>query len=260
MAAERNKDVVRRFITEVLSGGRLDRIDELLAPTYVNRTFDADLPAFKEMIAALATALPERRFDVEELIAEGDAVVARFKLEVRETGGKTTSMRGLTYYRVADGRIVEDDPITTPEITRALGPDHEVAMRRLYERINAGDIDGFGDHLADDFVEHDQTPGSGPGKEEVKQLFHMYRSAFPDMRMEVEDVLVSGDRAIARVRVTGTHQGELMGMPATGNRVDVKLIDITRFGEDGLAREHWGVFDALGMMQQLGAVPVPAPA
>ncbi len=122
MAADQNKDVVRRFITEVLSDGQLDRIDELLAPTYVNRAFGADLPAFKEMLAGLAAALPERRFDVEELIAEADAVVARFTFETRDPGGRTISVRGLTYYRLADGKIVEDDPITTPELTQALGP------------------------------------------------------------------------------------------------------------------------------------------
>ena len=120
MAADQNKDVVRRFITEVLSGGRLDRIDELLAPDYVNRAFGIDLPAFKEMLAGLAAALPERRFDVEELIAEEDAVVARFTSEMRDAGGKTISVRGLTYFRLADGKIVEDDPITTPELTQAL--------------------------------------------------------------------------------------------------------------------------------------------
>ena len=70
MAIDQNKDVVRRFINEVLSGGQLDRLDELLAPGYVNRAFGVDLPAFKEMLGALAGALPERRFDVEELIAE----------------------------------------------------------------------------------------------------------------------------------------------------------------------------------------------
>jgi predicted SnoaL-like aldol condensation-catalyzing enzyme len=122
MPADHNKAVVRRFITEVLSGGRLDRIDELLGPTYVNRAFDADLPAFKEMIAGLAAALPDRRFDVEELIAEADAVVARFTAEMRDTAGKTVSVRGLTYFRLADGKIVEDDPITTPELTQELGP------------------------------------------------------------------------------------------------------------------------------------------
>ena len=122
MGIDRNKDVVRRFITEVLSGGQLDRIDELLAPNYVNRAFGADLPAFKEMLAGLAAALPERRFDVEELIAEADAVVSRFTFETRDPGGTTISVRGLTYYRLADGMIVEDDPITTPELTQVLGP------------------------------------------------------------------------------------------------------------------------------------------
>jgi steroid delta-isomerase-like uncharacterized protein len=137
--------------------------------------------------------------------------------------------------------------------------DHAAAMKRLYDLISAGDIDGFGELLADDFVEHEEMPGLERSKEGVKQLFHMYRAAFPDLRMTPQDVLVSGDRAVARVRATGTHQGEFLGMPATGRSVDVQLIDITRFGDDGLAREHWGVFDALAMMQQLGAFPRSSP-
>jgi len=122
MAADQNKDVVRRFITDILSGGQLDRVDEFLAPSYVNRAFGADLAGFKGMLAGLAAVLPERRFDVEELIAEGDAVVARFTSEMRLQDGQTISVRGLTYYRLADGKIVEDDPITTPELTRELAP------------------------------------------------------------------------------------------------------------------------------------------
>jgi steroid delta-isomerase-like uncharacterized protein len=260
MGTDQNKDVVRRFITEVLSGGQLDRIDELLAPSYVNRAFNIDLATFKEMLAGLVAAIPDRRFDVEELIAEGDAVVSRFTFEMRDAGGRTTSVRGLTYYRLADGQIVEDHPITTPELTQALGPDHASTMRSLYELISAGDIDGFGDHVADEFVEHEVMPGLEPSKEGVKEMFRMYRAAFPDMRMKAEDVLASGHTVVARVRATGTHEGEFMGMPATGKPIDVQLIDIIRFGEDGLAREHWGVFDALGMMQQLGAIPAEAPA
>ena len=137
---------------------------------------------------------------------------------------------------------------------------HEATMRRLYELLSAGDIDGFGDHVAEDFVDHDETPGFEPNKEGVKQALRMYRTAFPDLCMQAEDVLVSGDKVVARVRVTGTHQGEFMGMPATGKSADVRLIDIIRFGEDGLARERWGLFDALALMQQLGAIPAPAPA
>lgn len=134
------------------------------------------------------------------------------------------------------------------------------AMRRLYELINAGDIDGFGDQLADGFIEHEAAPGMEPTKEGVKQLFRMYRASFPDLRMDVEEVLPSGDKVVGRIRATGTHTGEaFMGVPASGKSVDVQLIDITRFDDDGLAREHWGVVDTLSMLQQLGAIPAMAP-
>jgi predicted ester cyclase len=122
MAADLNKDVVRGFITEVLIGGQFDRIDEFLAPSYVNRAFGVDLPGFKGMLPGLAAVLPERQFDIEELIAEGNAVVARYTSEMRDRNGRTISVRGLTYYRLADGKIVEDDPITTPELARELAP------------------------------------------------------------------------------------------------------------------------------------------
>jgi len=87
----------------------------------------------------------------------------------------------------------------------------------------------------------------------------MYRAGFPDLHMEPEDVLASGDKVVARVMATGTHQGEFMGMPASGKTVNVQLIDIIRFDDDGLAREHWGVVDLMTMMQQLGAIPEGPP-
>jgi steroid delta-isomerase-like uncharacterized protein len=132
--------------------------------------------------------------------------------------------------------------------------------RRAYELINAGDIDGFGDLMADDFVEHEETPGLAPTKDGVLEFFRMYRTAFPDLRMDPEEVLVSGDKTVTRARATGTHQGELMGMPPTGKSVDVKLIDIMQFNDAGMIREHWGLVDMLSMMQQLGAIPEGSPA
>ena len=122
MATDNNKDVVQRFVKEVLAGGQLDRIDELVAPGYVNRAFGVGLEAFKGMLAGLSAALPDRRFDIGDLVAEGDAVVARYTGEMRDGNGKTTSFRGLTFYRLADGKIVEDDPITTPDLAQELGP------------------------------------------------------------------------------------------------------------------------------------------
>jgi len=137
--------------------------------------------------------------------------------------------------------------------------DHAATLRRVYELISAGDIDGFGEHMADDFVEHETTPGFEPTRDGVKQLFHMYKAAFPDLRMEPQDIIVSGDKAVARARATGTQQGEFVGMPPSGKSVDVELIDIMRFGEDGLIHEHWGLFDGMKMMQQLGAIPETPP-
>ena len=138
--------------------------------------------------------------------------------------------------------------------------DHVATMRRCYELINSGDIDGFGEFLADDFVEHEETPGLAPTKEGVLQFFRMYRAAFPDLRFEPQDYIASGDKVVTRVRATGTNTGDFMGMPATGKTMDIELVDIVRFGDDGLGHEHWGVADVMTMMQQLGVVPVPEPA
>jgi len=138
--------------------------------------------------------------------------------------------------------------------------DHTISIQRLYDLINAGDIDGFGRQLADDFVERNEVPGIPPTKAGVIQYFQMLLASFPDFRMDVEDVIASSDKAVARVRVTGTHNGEFMGIPATGKSAAVNLIDITRFGDDGLAHEHWGVVDQLALMQQLGVILARPPA
>jgi ketosteroid isomerase-like protein len=114
MSIEQNKAIVRRFLTEVLAAGNVDLIDQLLAPTYVNRTMHADLAGFKAFLTA--TPSPVRHFEIEELVAEGDAVVARFTFEMPDATGKKISVRGLTYYRLADGRIAEDEAITTPDL------------------------------------------------------------------------------------------------------------------------------------------------
>ena len=138
--------------------------------------------------------------------------------------------------------------------------DHMVTLNRMYDRINAHDVDGFMELLADDFVEHEVAPGLEPSRDGVRKLFTMCMEAFPDLRLELQDMLASGDKVVARFRGIGTQDGAFMGMPASGKSIDVEGIEIMRFGDDGLAREHGGLFDALGMMQQLGAIPAGAPA
>jgi steroid delta-isomerase-like uncharacterized protein len=131
--------------------------------------------------------------------------------------------------------------------------------RRFYEEVvNTGDVDRVEEFCAPGYVEHQVLgPDMPKGIEGVKAWVKMFREAFPDLQVEVQDVIVEGDKVVARSIATGTHQGELMGVPASGNRVEVEGIDIVRL-EDGKAAEHWGVTDDLGLMQQIGAIPSPA--
>lgn len=141
-----------------------------------------------------------------------------------------------------------------------MSADHVATIRRLYDHVNAGDTRGIAGLMADDFTEHEETPGLEPTKDGVIAFFEMQRAAFPDMRMEVEDLFAAGDKAVARVRFTGTHRGPFMGMEPTGRSVDVPLIDMFAFDDRGLLSDHWGVMDSMVMMQQLGVVPDGPPA
>ena len=137
--------------------------------------------------------------------------------------------------------------------------DHAATMRSTYELISAGDFAGFGDLVAEDFVEHQGGLGFPTTKEGTLDFFRALLTSFPDFRMDVEDLVADADKAVARVRATGTHQGEFMGVPPAGTAVDIELIDIMRFDHAGLVCEHWGVADMLSLMQQLGVVPAGPP-
>ncbi|MCP2322252.1 steroid delta-isomerase-like uncharacterized protein [Hamadaea flava] len=137
--------------------------------------------------------------------------------------------------------------------------DNTMTTRKAYELINVGNLEGFGDLLADDFVEHEDLPGLAPTKQGTLEYFRALLTAFPDMRMDVEDLVASGDKAVARVTATATHRGDFMGVPATGKSMTIQLIDIMKFDEAGRLSEHWGVADMLTLMQQLGVVPAGPP-
>jgi steroid delta-isomerase-like uncharacterized protein len=126
--------------------------------------------------------------------------------------------------------------------------------RRAYAAISSGELDDLDEVAHPDFVDHNPDPGQEPGLAGVKAVFRDFRSAFPDLQTIPEAMYVDGDTLIARVRVTGTHQGEFQGIPATGKSIDVQVIDIVRI-VDGKATERWGVYDVMTMMQQLGQVP-----
>jgi predicted ester cyclase len=126
-------------------------------------------------------------------------------------------------------------------------------FRRLIEEgWSRGDAAVIEELLAPDFVEH--QAGVGPGRAGVIGAAQALHSAFPDLRMTFEDVVATGDMVWARLRGTGTHEGPFMGVPATGRRIDITIIDIVRVVE-GTIVEHWGVADRLTVAQQIGLVP-----
>jgi steroid delta-isomerase-like uncharacterized protein len=140
-----------------------------------------------------------------------------------------------------------------------MAADPKALITRFFEGVNANDLSVIDELLADDFVEHEEFPGTSPDKAGVTQFFTMFRAAFPDFRMEPVQVLADGDLLCVRSITTGTHEGELLGIPATGKRIEVPGYDLVRFRDDQVI-EHWGLLDALKMMQQLGAIPAEAPA
>jgi predicted ester cyclase len=131
------------------------------------------------------------------------------------------------------------------------------ASRRLYEEgWNQGRVEVFDELLAPDFRGHDpQDPfPERRGPMAGRETFEMYRAAFPDVRMTVEDLIEQGDRVVIRWRATGTHQGELMGLAPTRRHVEVTGIAIDRWAGDRIA-ETWINWDTHGLLQQIGAAP-----
>jgi steroid delta-isomerase-like uncharacterized protein len=132
-----------------------------------------------------------------------------------------------------------------------------LARQLVEEVLNRGNISLADEILAPNFVEHEELPPEiPPGREAPKMMFTMLRSAFPDFKATIDDIVAEGDKVVIRQTWTGTHKGEFMGIPPTGKSISINVIDIIRIAE-GQFVEHWGVMDQMAMMQQLGVIPTP---
>ncbi len=297
---EMNKEVVRRYTEEVWSQGKLDLIDEIIGDGYVFHdplTPGVEgREAIKQLIAAYRVAYPDLHFTIEDLIAEGDWVVSRWTSSGTQLGelmgipptGIWGQSMGITLFRVVDGKIVEEwarwdslgllqqlgvvpamgredfgwsEPSTVtgdpgdPEANKAI-------VRRYTEEVwNAGNLDVLPELMSADVVHHEATMEHQlpRGLEGHKQAIRIYRAAFPDLRSVHQVEVAEGDKVAVLFQVTGTHKGELMGIPPTGRKVMFSGINIHRFA-DGKIVETWWAWDALGLLQQIGAIPLPAAA
>ena len=139
--------------------------------------------------------------------------------------------------------------------------ENKAIIRRLNDEAwTKGRLDGIDELIAENFV---GIVIGGPeqirGPEGFRDFVTMYRKAFPDLIISVEEQVAEGDTVVTRWTATGTHQGDLMGMPASGKQAITSGVNINRIA-DGKLVEGWGLFDMLGLLQQIGAVPTAAHA
>jgi steroid delta-isomerase-like uncharacterized protein len=128
---------------------------------------------------------------------------------------------------------------------------NKVIARQHYE--NPADLQTAFTLISPDVVFH-ALPGLPSTYEGWYQAHGMFLTAFPDLKINIEDEIGEGDKVVTRWTFQGTHQGEFMGMPATGKRVSVGGISTDRIAH-GKVVEHWAELDILGLMQQLGVAP-----
>jgi steroid delta-isomerase-like uncharacterized protein len=135
--------------------------------------------------------------------------------------------------------------------------ENKAIFRRIVEEgFNKGNLAIVDELVATNHVNHTDNVH---GPEEYKQFITMYRTAFPDLHMTIEDQIAEGDKVVNRWTSRGTHKGDLMGIPPTGKQTTVTGMYVARI-IGGKIMEEWGNFDALGMMQQIGVVPPPGQA
>lgn len=133
--------------------------------------------------------------------------------------------------------------------------ENKALARRQWEAVSTGNFDLMAQGYDDNVVYHGPAGEERRGKGAVIELAKMYKGAFPDMRVEVEDVVAEGDKVLTRVCPQGTNTQELMGMPATGKKLDLRwVMNLVRIA-DGKVVEEWEIFDNMDIMRQLGAIP-----
>jgi predicted SnoaL-like aldol condensation-catalyzing enzyme len=122
MSVNENKAVVREFVKKVLMGLDVGMVDKLCASNYVNRSMgNVDLAGFKALLSAIKSAKATMDIEIEDMVGEGDSVVIRGKVNVTQGTGKRNTARIITYYRLTNGKIAEDEPVSNPDLSQILG-------------------------------------------------------------------------------------------------------------------------------------------
>ncbi len=140
-----------------------------------------------------------------------------------------------------------------------MSEENKAIVRRFVDEVQSQHkLDVLDELFAPDIVNHSEATGVSlpPGVEGFKAFLGMMFVAFPDVRATINNQVAEGDRVVTHKTFRGTHQGEFMGIAPTGKTVEIEGMDVFRIVE-GKCTDHWGVFDQLGMLQQIDAIPTP---
>jgi steroid delta-isomerase-like uncharacterized protein len=136
--------------------------------------------------------------------------------------------------------------------------ENKALVRRFYAEIDKGNLEAMDELVAEDYVDHSPPPFPvATGREGVKQAFRLFWEATPG-RHEIEDQIAEGDKVVTRLTAYGKHEGDLPGIPRTGNDMKMTAVAIHRIA-DGKLAEKWSDKDNLGFLQQLGVIPAMEP-
>jgi predicted ester cyclase len=136
--------------------------------------------------------------------------------------------------------------------------ENKALVRRFYEEIDKGNLEAMDELVAEDYIDHSPPPFPvGPGRQGLKEAFKLFWEATPGYH-QIEDQIAEGDKVVTRLTAYGKHEGDLPGIPRTGNDMKMTAMAIHRVAEGKLV-EKWSDKDVLGMLQQLGVIPPMGP-
>lgn len=136
-------------------------------------------------------------------------------------------------------------------INHTLDRNKAIYRRYIQQVFNEGRVDLLDELLAPSYIFHEAPPGTLPGADGIKQVVSMFRAAFPDLEIIIDDQIAEGDQVCSRATTRGTHQGEIFGIPATGKVVTMTGMTIVRIIDNRIA-ESWVKNDVMSLMNQLG--------
>jgi len=288
---EENKAIIGR-LAELWNTGNLAIADEIFDADLVNHNPNnpgvINSESYKGYVPVIRTGFPDFHVAADDLVAEGEKVAFRWTIIATHQGelmgipatGIQVVWTGITMARFADGKIVEmwwsEDmlgmlqqlgvipPMGREDFTWGIpsevtgdpgdpAANKAVIFRYTEEVWNQRNLDVLDELMTTDVINHSPIRLE-LNLETHKQIMSMYLTAFSEFHVITDDIIAEGDKVVNRWTATGIHQGELMGVPATGNQVVWTGITVSRLA-DGKIVETWWSYDVLGILQQLGVIP-----